>query len=76
MTVTLDRFEGEIAVLRSDGGQEIHWPKNELPPDAHEGSVLDLRLDLENDIEAKRRATAKDILNEIFGSGEPGDVKK
>jgi hypothetical protein len=37
--VTLDRFEGELAVLIVDG-REVTRPRRELPPEAREGDVL------------------------------------
>jgi len=37
--VTLDRFEGELAVLIVDG-REVTRPRGELPPEAREGDVL------------------------------------
>ncbi len=39
--VTLDRFEDELAVLIVDG-REVTRPREELPPEAREGDVLDL----------------------------------
>jgi hypothetical protein len=37
--VTLDRIEGELAVLIVDG-REVTRPRRELPPEAREGDVL------------------------------------
>jgi hypothetical protein len=37
--VTLDRFEGELAVLLVEG-REVVRPRRELPPEAREGDVL------------------------------------
>ncbi|QRN99774.1 DUF3006 domain-containing protein [Archangium violaceum] len=38
---TVDRFEDELAVLIVDG-REVTRPREELPPEAREGDVLDL----------------------------------
>jgi Protein of unknown function (DUF3006) len=38
--VTVDRFEGELAILLVDG-REVTRPRRELPPEAREGDVLD-----------------------------------
>ncbi|WP_257459738.1 DUF3006 domain-containing protein [Archangium lipolyticum] len=66
--VTLDRFEEELAVLIVDG-REVTRPREELPPDAREGDVLDLdtlKVDpaaterLRNEVrQARKRATKK-----------------
>lgn len=48
-TATIDRFEGDQAVLLVDGREKV-VPRSTLPLDAREGDVLDLatgRLDKE-----------------------------
>ncbi|MFY0570539.1 DUF3006 domain-containing protein [Archangium lansingense] len=52
-TVTLDRFEDELAVLIVDGRQ-VTRRREELPPGAREGDVLDLTT-LKVDTEATER---------------------
>ncbi len=65
--VTLDRFEGDTAVLRTDDGQELHWKKSELPADAKIGDVLSLALLTNTDLTQERTRFAKTVLNEILG---------
>jgi Protein of unknown function (DUF3006) len=38
---TIDRIEGDVAVLVRDGREE-HWPRADLPEGASEGDVVDL----------------------------------
>ncbi|MCD7784045.1 MAG: DUF3006 domain-containing protein [Oscillospiraceae bacterium] len=38
---TIDRFEGEFAVLEEDGDGHIDVPKGQLPEGTHEGDVLE-----------------------------------
>jgi Protein of unknown function (DUF3006) len=52
-TATLDRFEDELAVLIVDGREETRH-REELPPGAREGDVLDLET-LTVDAEATER---------------------
>jgi hypothetical protein len=40
-SASIDRLEGEVAVLLVDGG-ERHVPRAQLPEDAREGDVVDL----------------------------------
>lgn len=40
MTYTVDRFEGEFAVLETEDRTTIQVPRANLPPSAKEGSVL------------------------------------
>lgn len=63
---TLDRFEGDTAVLIDEKGQSLVWPKNKLPQDLHDGSVLVFNILTDKDQEKKDKQTAKDLLNEII----------
>ena len=67
---TVDRFEGDIAVLESrDTGEMININKNELPQDAKEGSILKLNnkkyeIDMEEQKEVEKRI--KDKMNKLW----------
>ncbi len=63
---TLDRFEGDKAVLISSDGQSVIWPKNQLPNNLKEGSSLNFEIMEEKERTEKTRQTAKDIINEII----------
>ena len=63
---TLDRFESDKAVLISNDGESIIWPKNKLPGNLHDGSVLSFDIMEEKEREQKDKQTAKDIINEII----------
>lgn len=63
---TIDRFEGEVAVIKTDDGQEILWPKKDLPEDAKEGSALRLNASTSQGDEEERTKLAKTLLNEIL----------
>lgn len=67
--ITVDRFEGDMAVLKTDDGQELVWPRTELPRDAAVGSILTLALLTNIDLTQERTALAKTMLNEILGQG-------
>jgi hypothetical protein len=66
--VTIDRFEGDKAVLKTEDNQTIVWPKNKLPQDVKESSVLNIVLSLDSHVEDTDKKLAKDILNEILNS--------
>lgn len=63
---TIDRFEGEFAVLRFPDGQKLNWPKDKLPKNLKEGAVLWLSLLEDKEAEKKQRELAKELLNEIL----------
>jgi hypothetical protein len=70
MLLTIDRFEGEKAVLKTNDGQTIIWPKNMLPEDSREGTVLEFLIDTDLAIEDKKRKMAKEVLNELLNTEE------
>jgi len=63
---TIDRFEGKIAIIKTDDGQEIKWPINNLPDDAEEGASVRLNLCTSKSDEEEREKIAKSMLNEIL----------
>ncbi len=65
LRVVIDRIEGDFAVLRYDGN-EILWPKKNLPTGSHEGGCLVLSALNDKDAEKEREELAKAILNEIL----------
>jgi hypothetical protein len=64
--LTIDRFEGEKAVLTAKDGSHIIWPKNKLPDDAKEGSTLEFSIRDDKTAEIEKKEIAKKILNEIL----------
>jgi len=66
--LTVDRFEADLAVLVGDNGLNVVWPKNKLPENTHEGSILNFDILADTDREAKNRQTAKDLINEIINN--------
>lgn len=68
MQLTIDRFEGDRAVLRTNAGQELVVPRNELPAHAREGDVLTISFGQDAAATDERAQRAKDMLNEILSS--------
>ncbi len=64
--LVLDRFENDRAVLISESGQEIVWPKKMLPPAAAEGQIFYVRLLDDPEELAKEKKKAHDLLNELL----------
>lgn len=64
--LTIDRFEGDKAVLKTENNNEIIWPKNNLPEQSSEGMVLNFNIQNNIQAEKEKKELAKDILNEIL----------
>lgn len=68
---TIDRIEGQKAVLSLDGGQKLNWPIEKLPENCAEGSVIKLILTSGGEnAEDEKNLLAKNILNEILNVAE------
>jgi hypothetical protein len=65
LSATIDRFEGDKAVLRFEDGQELVLERNLLPAQTHEGAQLFLELK-NNNLESDKQAEAKRLLMEIL----------
>jgi protoporphyrinogen oxidase len=68
--LTIDRFEGDKAVLKTEDNDAIIWPQNKLPNNLNEGSALLFVITGDRDEEKSSKQLAKDILNEILNTGE------
>lgn len=66
LELTIDRFENDKAVLISDDGLIIVWPKNKLPASAREGMVLNFNILNNLEAEKDKKELSKQILNEIL----------
>lgn len=64
--LTIDRLEGKMAVLKTDDGDTVIWPKNKLPTGAREGAVLNFIIANDGETEKNKKELAKEILNQIL----------
>lgn len=66
LKAAVDRFEGDYAVIKTEDGQEILWPKKELLEGVREGTAVRLALSTSQTDEEERTKLAKTLLNEIL----------
>lgn len=73
---TLDRFEGEVAILINDNGGTVYVGRSDLPDGSVEGVVLSVpiaqdgshdlsKAEIEHDSTSERRQQAHDLLEEL-----------
>lgn len=68
--LTIDRFENDKAILKTEDRSTIIWPKDQLPENIHEGMVLVFNITNDAKDEKDKKELAKDILNEILDVNE------
>lgn len=64
MLITIDRFEGNVAVCEMENGKFANLPKEFVPSGAREGSKIRIELDLKTEEEDRERI--KDKMNSLF----------
>jgi hypothetical protein len=67
---TLDRFEGDKAVLLDENDEQLILPSDYLPKTAKEGEILVLSIQTLEFEKKQREQKAKDLLNEILAPRE------
>lgn len=68
--LSLDRIEGDMAVLLAENDEELIINKKMLPKKAHEGEVMVLTIATAEAETKRREQKAKDLLNEILNPGD------
>lgn len=63
MKVTIDRFEGEYAVVEIDKGQFVNLPKV-LVKNAEEGDVVSIEIDKGET--KSRKEKIENLMNDLF----------
>lgn len=63
MSVIIDRFEGDFAVVELENKSFANMPKSLLPQGAKEGSVLSIELNTEET--AKRNQKVSELIGKI-----------
>ncbi len=66
MKAVIDRFEGEYAVvLFGDGELKAGIPRQLLPPQAREGSLLHVTFELDHEATEKQKKKIQDLLGKL-----------
>jgi hypothetical protein len=78
LSLSLDRFEGKgkaIAVLLTDDGETVNFPRSLLPPGCRPGDVFSLSI--EPDAEATRALAdeTRRVQDKLKESDPGGDIK-
>jgi hypothetical protein len=76
--LSIDRFEGDkknIAVLQTDDGSQINFPKALLPKGSRAGDILTLTI--EKDVEATKKLSqeTRAVQDDLKKTDPGGDIK-
>jgi Protein of unknown function (DUF3006) len=76
--LSIDRFEGptrSIAVLLTEDGRSILFPRDLLPKDATEGEVLALNLTRDLEATAEVARAARNLREDLERTDPGGDIR-
>ena len=76
--LSIDRFEGEqsnIAVLLSDAGQQIDFPRDLLPAGAQPGGVLSVTIERDLAATEALREETKTLQDDLSQRDPGGDLE-
>jgi len=66
LNVTIKKFEGTFAILKTKDKQEIKWPIKNLPDDIEVGKEVRLVLSSEKTDKESKEKLARAVLNSIL----------
>jgi hypothetical protein len=75
VTLSVDRFEGELAVLLTDDGQQIDFPRALLPKGTKAGEVLSFDIKRDPGATRKLKDESRSLQNELKKRDPEGDVE-
>jgi hypothetical protein len=78
LKVTIDRFEGDdpaLAVLLTDDGQPINFPRGLLPEAVQAGDVLRVEIRLDRRATNALKRGSRQVEEELDRSDPGGDIK-
>lgn len=64
MKYTIDRFEGEYAVVELESGKFVDVPREAIPVEARESDIIEVKIN-KADTE-KRREEVRKLENDLF----------
>jgi hypothetical protein len=73
--LSLDRFEGDLAVLAAEDGASIDVPRAWLPADARPGDVLTVAFARDDDATRKLAAETRTLQDELTADDDGGDLE-
>ncbi|AGA26490.1 Protein of unknown function (DUF3006) [Singulisphaera acidiphila DSM 18658] len=75
LRLSIDRFEGDLAVLVDDRGRQINFPFDLLPKGVRAGEVLTFAVERDTEATRQLQAETKAVQAELKKRDPGGDLK-
>jgi hypothetical protein len=73
--LSIDRFEGKgLAVLLTDDGEQIDFPRNLLPKGSKAGDILSFDITRDTEATDRLRKETRDLQDRLKKSDTGGDI--
>ena len=74
-TLSFDRYEGRFAVLLTDEGQQIDFPKELLPKGAKPGDMLSFAIDVDREATEALKKDTKELQDRLKKTDSGKDIE-
>ncbi len=74
LQLSIDRFEGKLAVLLTDDGRQVNFPRDLLPAGCQAGDVLTLSIDRDQAATQKLQADTAKLQSKLKAKDPGGDL--
>jgi hypothetical protein len=74
-TLSFDRCEGRLAVLLTDEGQQIDFPKELLPKEARPGDMLSFAIDVDREATEALKKDTKELQDRLKKTDSGKDIE-
>ena len=75
LTLSFDRFEGRFAVLLTDDGKQVDFPKELLPKGAKPGDMLSLSIEVDREATKSLKNDTQALQDKLRKTDSGEDIK-
>lgn len=65
LNLVVDRFEGKLAGLIDESGEEIIFPEKYLPPETQEGDIVRVEISIDRKETERRKKEIKRLIEKL-----------
>ena len=65
LNLVVDRFEGKLAVLIDESGEEIIFPEKYLPPETQEGDILRFEISPDKELTQRKKKNIRRLIDKL-----------
>ena len=75
LTLSFDRYEGRFAVLLTDDGRQVDFPKDLLPKGAKPGDMLSFSIEVDREATESLKKDTQALQDKLRKTDSGDDIK-